>query len=91
MLRGTQFRNIQALQEGVRAALRKIQPQEFEAALMSMPIRWMKCVASRGEYFEGSCLEVNPEQFGIEIMFGEESDASEADQSEEEQDSDDQD
>ncbi len=43
----------------------------------------MKCVTAGGEYFEGRHLSITPEDFGVEIVFGEsegESSDSEEDQ-----------
>ncbi len=67
-LRGHRFRTIPDLQVAVQRTLRNIPPEDFEAALMCMPIRWMKCVASGGEYFEGCHLTVNPEDHGLQIV-----------------------
>ncbi len=45
---------------------------------MSLPLRWMKCVAAKGEYFEGRGLAIDPEQHGLEIIFGEDSELEES-------------
>ncbi len=68
-------RNVQDMQEAVRRVLRNIPAEDFETALMSMPIRWMKCVEVGGEYFEGRHLTFDPADHGIEIFFGEDSDS----------------
>lgn len=68
--------NVRALQTAVQKALRKIPAEDFESALMSMPIRWIKCVAAQGDYFEGRRLDIHPDQFGIETVFGEDSSSS---------------
>ncbi len=88
MTSGSSEVNLPDLQAAVQRTLRAIPPDEFEAALMSLPVRWMKCVSAEGHYFEGKHLSVQPENFGIEIVFGEENSSSE---SEEELDQDEQD
>ncbi len=50
------------MKAAVHRALRDIPPEDIAQALrQSLPIRWMKCVKSNGEYFEGSHLIVDPE------------------------------
>lgn len=60
-LRGHRFPNLQALQTGVNRALRAIPKQDFAAAIDQLTVRWMKCVKSDGEYFEGKHLQIDPE------------------------------
>ncbi len=60
-LRGHKFRGRDELQVAVRNALKNIQQEEFTAALDTLPVRWMKCVKSEGEYFEGMHLPIDPE------------------------------
>ncbi len=43
---------------------------------VSLPTHWMKCVSAQGEYFEGTHLAVEPEQFGIEDEENEDSDTN---------------
>ncbi len=62
------------MQEGVLKALRSIPQEEFAHALMSLPLRWMKCVAANGEYFKGRHFPVEPDRHGLEIVFSEDSD-----------------
>ena len=76
-LYGTWFWTLELMKEAVYRSLRAIPPEDFESALMSMPIRWMKCVTTQGEYFKGAHLTVDLEHFGIEIVFGEEQENSE--------------
>ncbi len=59
-LRGRCFPNIAALQQEIRALLRRTPKEEFEAAIYDMPVRWSKCVEAQGEYFEGSNHQFNP-------------------------------
>ncbi len=77
-LRGVQHRNLQEMKDAVMKVLRKIPAVEFERALMSMPIRWMKCVKAAGEYFEGRHLAIDPSEHGLEIVFGEGSEQEES-------------
>ncbi len=45
---------------------------------MSLPVHWMKCISAEGHYFEGHHLSVQPENFGIEIVHGEDTSSSES-------------
>ncbi len=72
-LRGVRHANLDAMKAAVFRVLRSIPQVEFEKALMSLPIRWMKCVSADGEYFEGRHMPYDPEDHGLEIVFGEES------------------
>ncbi len=38
----------------------------------------MKCISAEGHYFEGHHLSVQPENFGIEIVHGEDTSSSES-------------
>ncbi len=62
------------MKQSVLRVLRDIPEEEFAHALMSLPLQWMKCVATEGEYFEGWNLPVEPDKHGLEIVFGEDSD-----------------
>ena len=68
-LRGHWFQNLRDMRTGVLRTLRAIPQQEFAAAIWSLPIRWMKCISSNGEYFEGQHINVEPEDFGFEITW----------------------
>ncbi len=70
-LRGHKFRNVADLQVAVRHTLRAIPPQDYSEAIRSMPIRWMKCISAQGEYFEGSHISVDPEDFDLEVVWDE--------------------
>ncbi len=83
-LRGERHQNLDQMKAAVHRVLHRIPQEDFEAALMSMPIRWMKCVSSNGEYFEGHHLPFDPADFGLNIVFGESSD-SDGSSSDEEQ------
>ncbi len=56
-LRGINHRNLPELKKSVRKVIRDIPEQSFQEALCKLPMRWRKCVASGGEYFEGHGVE----------------------------------
>ncbi len=84
-LRGHRFRNIADLQTAVQRTLREILASDFECALMSLPVRWMKCVAAQGQYFEGRHLQIDPGVHGIEIVFSDDTENSSDDSDAEEE------
>ncbi len=43
-------------------AFRSIPRQDFAAGIDQIAVRWMKCVKSQGEYFEGKHLHIDPER-----------------------------
>ncbi len=45
------------LKKSVRRELRSIPEDSFQEALSKLPMRWRKCVANQGEYFEGRGVE----------------------------------
>ena len=59
-LRGRQFQNIRQVQAAANEALKVIPKAVFDDAIHNMVIRWQKCVAANGEYFEGDSVEVDP-------------------------------
>ncbi len=53
-LRGTRFRNIEALKDAVHDEISAIPSHEYEHCFMkSWPMRWARCVHQDGNYFEG--------------------------------------
>ncbi len=70
---GVRHANLDAMKAAVLKVLKKILEEDFATALMSMPIRWMKCVSAEGEYFEGRHLPFDPQDHSLEIVFGEDS------------------
>ncbi len=52
----------------------RIPAQDFEVALMSMPIRWTKYVTVQGEYFEGHHLAVDLGVHSLEVVFTQDED-----------------
>ncbi len=59
-LRGIKFQNIQEVQNRVKLICRNTEPEVFFNAIRSMAIRWKKCVAANGDYFEGRNIQVDP-------------------------------
>ncbi len=58
-LRGRRFRNLVELQDEIWRILHHIPKADFEQALYNMPVRWGKCLAASGEYFEGGNFAFN--------------------------------
>lgn len=69
ILRGVRHRNIKDMQEAVKKALKQIPQEDFANAINCMPMRWMKCVAAQGDYFEGRHITIDPEG-NHELFFG---------------------
>ncbi len=61
-LRGHRFRTVNDLKIAVQRTLRQIPQQEYRDAILSLPVRWMKCIKAQGSYFEGRHFEINPEE-----------------------------
>ncbi len=78
-IRSHRHLSIQDMQTSVLRTLKAIPVQEFHDALNMLPMRWMKCIAREGRYFEGHHLVINPGDFGLEVYNGEEETSSESD------------
>ncbi len=83
-LRGRRFANLDLLKAAVRSTLRKIPPADYRDSILSMPVRWMKCVKAEGKYFEGHHLDVDPDDFGIQFIFDHAESSQESSESDEE-------
>lgn len=59
LMRGTNFRNVRTVQTVTRQVLRDLDPAIYRKAILDLPDRWRKCVAARGEYFEGQHIRLN--------------------------------
>ncbi len=70
------FRNIEELKKGVHNELQRIPAEDFNGAMRQLPLRWMKCVAVNGSYFEGRHFSVDPADFGLQELFEPPSDPS---------------
>ncbi len=55
--------------------MRSLPQQEYHDAIHMLPLRWMKCIKAEGEYFEGVHVEVDPGDFGLEIVIDNEEDS----------------
>ena len=78
------FRNLEELKVGVRKELKLIPAEDFNGAMRQLPIRWMKCLAANGSYFEGHHFSVDPAQFGLQELFEPDSGASTSSESDQE-------
>ncbi len=58
-LHGRRFGTLLQLQLEIKAIFKKITPEMFEESFHNLAIRWKKCVASYGTYFEGRGVEVD--------------------------------
>ncbi len=69
-LRGHHHQNIEDLKVAVSRTLKAIPKEEYSQAIYTMPIRWMKCVKSGGQYFEGAHVQIDPEgDHELEMFF----------------------
>ncbi len=82
-MRGHCFRNIPDLQTAVFRELKGIGHSEFHDALNTLPLHWMKCVKAGGTYFEGFHVDVDPDEFGLEMYPGTDNEEHESDDSQE--------
>jgi len=55
-LKGRRFQTIEDIQENAIRELRAITESAFQEALQQWKNRWERCVASRGDYFEGDSV-----------------------------------
>ncbi len=59
-LRGRRFASLVALQTEIKYIFKRITEEMFENCFKQLAVRWKKCVASYGTYFEGRGVEVDP-------------------------------
>ncbi len=70
-LRGHKHRNLVDLRTAISRTLEHIPVQDYAGAINSLPVRWMKCLKAKGEYFEGRHLAINPlGDHELEFEFG---------------------
>ncbi len=80
-LRGVHFPTLQSVKDQVRETLMSFDQSVFDDAIHEMVLRWQKCEAVNGEYFEGDGVEIDPLfEKTSGNMSEEESDSSQADQ-----------
>ncbi len=53
----------------MKKELKAISPEDYCAAIRQMLVRWMKCVAANGSYFEGRHFAVDLADYGLEVFF----------------------
>ncbi len=61
MFRGFRHESVEDMEDAVKQALREIPEEDFAATIDSLPVHWMKCLASEGGYFEGRHVPIDPE------------------------------
>ncbi len=60
-LKGRVFRTVKEVQAAVVAIIDKLEPDDFFTAFDRLILRWRKCVAAKGEYFEGDNIDPHPQ------------------------------
>ncbi len=78
-LRGCRFATIPLLQQEVRCILLSWEPHVFNNIMHNLVLRWQKCCAVQGAYFEGEHVQIDP-------LFAKESAEAEETESESEDD-----
>ncbi len=58
-LRGRRFANLEALKVEIKRVLTTMSEDLFEMAIRNLAVRWKKCEATEGHYFEGCKLEID--------------------------------
>ncbi len=80
---------LEELRVSVKAVLKSIPQEHYRASIQQLALRWMKCVAADGAYFEGRHYSVDPDDFGLTLEYDHSEGSSEnEDSSEEESDAD---
>ncbi len=59
-LRGHKHQNLADLRTAITRTLEHIPEEHYSAALDTLPVRWMKCLKTRGDYFKGRHLPIDP-------------------------------
>jgi len=52
-LEGSRFQTTEEIQENAKRELRAITESAFQEAFQQWKKRWERCIASRGDYFQG--------------------------------------
>lgn len=58
-LSGHGHKTIPELQAEILRVVQEVNVVDFAEAMFKMPLRWRKCVAAGGDYFEGDHLPIN--------------------------------
>ncbi len=76
-IRGKIFRSVPEMQDALMVAIQQIPSQEFSQCLhKTLPDRWRKCIAAKGEYFEGENVVPAPDSELLESSSDSEEDVS---------------
>ncbi len=67
LLRGTQFARIEDMQAETHCLLLNIERDLLKKAFLELPKRWLKCIKSEGNYFEGNHVDVEDEYGELDI------------------------
>ncbi len=59
---GKCFANLAEMKKGVLAELRQIDQDDYRKAIDDMVVRWVKCVESGDEYFEGRHVDITAQE-----------------------------
>ncbi len=76
-LRGQEFRNIPEMQAATRRVLLNIDRELLKKAFLELPKRWLKCIKSEGDYFEGKHLDVEEDYSDLNIASSSEDESEE--------------
>ncbi len=67
-IRGRIFPNVPALQDALMEIISKMPRSVFHQAMhITLPYRWRKCIAARGNYFEGDDITLPPDSELLEL------------------------
>ena len=58
ILWGVHHRTVQDLQANIVRQLRLLKAEQYSKSLEELPVRWQKCIAAGGDYFEGMHMPV---------------------------------
>lgn len=62
-LRGIHHRTLPAVKAAVQRNLTAISDNAYQQAMINLPLRWRKCIATEGEYFEGRGIQPVPDPY----------------------------
>lgn len=54
-LKGRRFGTVDEIQFASQTVLDTLTPEDFQGAFQEWQKRWIRCIDSQGEYFEGLC------------------------------------
>ncbi len=64
-----QIQDLAQLRLSVKAVLKSIPAEHYCQSIQQLALRWMKCVAAEGAYFEGRHYTVDPDDFGLTLEY----------------------